>query len=425
MKASQRHHRRVAVVGFTALGVLSALSGCETQSGAAIQVSFAPGSVDHLEFFFAQRGDEPMQRLRAIPQLAPTLKPEVLLRDYAANDSVTVTASDSSYVYFVPSSAAPKGDKVIVVGYLAGKPVSFDRETIVVSNAQVNEYVLELASPGATDGLADFGRDLYQCLAVKSGNEVDAVTRADDLDCDGIRTEIDKTATNATCDIDVLDRLASDPESCDGRDSGGDCVRFENQIDKPCAQRDAVGRFCRLGTSYACDDTSPDVAVGAVCDGVAPRSNEPNNMGSKICVDPLLCGNPNGPGIDLAQLVPAMECEVRFKPGDTKSCTKFSMVAIDANSLCPDADFIITSATTLKLQTRSSVGACAYEGEILDRVGNGDLVAVTLPVASRTNVRRLTMVRLKYLEDSNCLPEVQPCTAIAIGDVPQLANTCE
>ena len=417
MMITHLHGRPRQLSLIATLGLLGMLASCETQSGAALQVSFAPGSIDHLEFFFA-KATSPSE-LHAISQLAPA-KPSVLLRDYAANDSVTVTASDSSFVYFVPSSATPKGNQVIVVGYLKGEPKSFYRETIVVSDSRVNEYALELASPAANEGLADFGRELYQCVAVKTGNAVDAVTRADDIDCDGA-----KTSAEPTCDIDVLDRRATDVESCDGRDSGGDCVRL-NRVNKFCAQTEIDEGFCRLGSSFGCDDSSPAAVGESTCDGVAPKSADPAHAGDAICLDPSLCMRPVAPGFDLTEVPATIACPVFFKSGDTTSCTKFTLAAALTGQPCGDADYIAGSATTLKLQTNGTAGGCTYIGEVLthDASQRSALVGLTLPVANRPGVRRITIVELLYTEVSVC-PVVPPCRAIPINALAVLRNTCD
>ncbi|MBP9087709.1 MAG: hypothetical protein KBG15_16420 [Kofleriaceae bacterium] len=411
----------IAAATFGLSGLLGLLGSCQPQAGAALDVSFAPGSIDHIEFFFAKPSTDPAIQLRAIPQLALLIKPSVMLRDYARNDSVTVTANDSSYVYFVPSSAVPKGDQVIVVGYLAGKPVSIDRETVVVSDSRVNEYALTLASPGDGNGLADFGRELYQCAAVKIGNEVVAITRTDDIDCDGA-----KTVNEATCDVDVLDRLATAVESCDGRDSGGDCLRFANKVAALCAQTDLVGEYCRLGSSYMCDDSSPTATRDSACDGVAPRSTGPLSVGGTLCIDPTLCARPDGPGLDLATLAPEMECTVAFKPGDVKSCTKFTMPAAPVGGMCPDADVIVATGIELKLQTRTDSTDCRYDGEVLNHTDpSGAMVAITLPVVNRPGVRRVTMVRLNYQVTTACPSGEMLCTAIPSSALGLLRNTCE
>ena len=426
MMAIQFRPRRRQLSLIATLGVLSALASCETQSGAALQVSFAPGSIDHLEFFFANGNATSTNELRAIPQLAPANKPLVLLRDYAANDSVTISASDSSFVYFVPSSATPKGNKVIVVGYLKGEPVSFDRETIVVADSRVNEYALALASPADNQGLADFGREKYQCIAVKTDRSVDAVTRTDDIDCDGIKTSDDTSPMNMTCDIDVLDRKASDVESCDGRDTGGDCIRFDDRVDKFCAQTDIDGDYCRLGSSFACDDSSPSAARESECDGVAPESAEPANAGAAICVDPSQCTRPVAPGFDLTELPATIVCEVQFKPGDTKSCTKITLPAALTGQPCQDADYIAGIATTMKFQTNADANSCTYIGEVLTHDANqtSALVWVTLAVANKPGVRRINIVQLKYKEVPVCTL-APPCSVIPTGAFPTLRNTCD
>jgi hypothetical protein len=401
------------------LGLLGTLASCETQSGAALQVSFAPGSIDHLEFFFANATSP--SELHAIPQLAPTVKPTVFLRDYAANDSVTPTAGDDSFVYFVPSSATPKGNQVIVVGYLAGKPVSFDRETIVVSDSRVNEYALALARPAADNVLADFGRDPYQCIAVNTGTTVDAVTRVDDIDCDGA-----KTSAEPSCDIDVLDLKASAVESCDGRDSGGDCVRLDYRVDKFCAQTDIDGSYCRLGSSFACADSSPAAVRESACDGVAPRSAEPANAGAAICLEPALCARPGGPGLVVTDLVPTLECRVTFRPGETKSCTKFKLSAAFTAGRCAAADYIVSDSTSLKLQTNAVASGCFYQGEVLTHVTGQStaLVGITLPVDARPDVRRLTVVKLIYDESGICGIE-HLCTPPFAGPGVALRDNCE
>ncbi len=392
------------------LPLAATLVGCETQAGAALDVSFAPGSIDHLEFFFAKASADPSNKINPIPQLEPvgqlTIFPSVLLRDYAANDSVIVTANDSSYVYFVPSSATPKGDQLIVVGYLAGRPVSFDRETIVISSSRVNEYALTLHSPGADGGLADFGREPYQCIAVKTGNAADAVTRADDIDCDG-----NKTKDELTCDREVWDHTAPAVEACDGLDSGGDCLRAPSQVAGLCAEYVAAQAYCRLGGSYACDDSSPAVAIPS-CDGAAPTSADPTNARAPICLNPTLCGGLTSSVLTVADLVPTLVCKVQFQPGEVESCSKFIMLAPTYPDGCPAADYLKSPDLDLRIDAKPQGMNCEYTGRVLRRTVGPltNLVAVTLPVGNvpptPLSVRRLTTVRLEYEETLSCTSEI-------------------
>ncbi len=397
-----------AVMGAWLVGAVAA---CTTQEGALIHVTFEAGSLDHVEFIFARAASSVKIDVRPRLLVDDVTPQRAHLRDYSAADSVAIAANATAYDYLVPSNVAPAAEALFVVGYLNNEPRQIAFLTPRVPSDHVNRYTAALVADDRN--LKAFGIDPFNCVAWRHDDLVDAITLADDHDCDGRATR-----DEPTCDVRVLDPAAPPVETCDSFDSNSDCV-LPPEDNGICAK--AGSGACVLA-HYNCKETLETVAFS--CAGPPPPSSR--NINSDICIDPRLCGDPAGEKIDLAAAPPSFVCTVAFAaPADQQSCNQFQLKSPPINAVCPDADFFDDGS--VKIQRNTSQGGCSYLGKVEKRLPGelGKKIGVLYPINGMADgTRRLTVVELVYADAPAKCGAEPSLSCVPQTGVSSLLQTC-